>query len=577
MNGIPSGRQARLSLGLFYFLVVGLACSESPTESPPPDSGTLRIALDEQVDGAPLPFGALVNENAAGNTYAVDRLRYFLCNVRAERADGSFVEVDAYHYRDAADATTAAFEVTLPGGAYDRISVLLGLDPELNVVGALDDVPEVEAMRWPAALGDGYHYVWLEGRYRDAAGDPVPFDVRTGRVDDGAQVTDHAVRVTLPASAVTIGEGTTTLPAVVNVNAWFDDPVYDLTEHPDMIDDLDAQAALRDNASNLFEPVLETLELVTFLFPGAQPLEMPEPDDNPTSRQGIALGRMLFYDPILSGDSTLACAGCHRQAQAFGDPRRFSVGIDGTQGTRQAPTIINASWIRRLFWDGRSPSLEDQAIHPVENPIEMHADWDEVVARIQAHPSYPALFARVFGTSAITRDLVVKAIAQFERSLISRNSRYDRWNVLQDTFTAQEERGFALFHTETAECFHCHHPTELFTGNLFFNIGLDSTVVDSGRGAITGNPQELAQFRAPTLRNVGVSAPYMHDGRFSTLEEVMAHYRNGVHTDLGNVDALLVGGLPQLTDQDIEDLIAFLHTLTDHEFLANPDHSNPFE
>jgi cytochrome c peroxidase len=576
---IHSSRARLFAAGSSLFLGV-LACGEdAPTETPGAEAGRVILSLAESVDATPLAFGALVYENAAGNRYSVDRFRYYVSGVRLERTDGSVVEMDAVHYRDAADPGTSTFTLEdVPGGSYVALSLLIGLDAAHNEWGALPDTPENAAMRWPASLGDGYHYAWLEGRYRDETGAAAPYAVRTGRIDDGVNFDDNLVRLVVPTSALVVDEGPVTLDVEVNVNAWFDDPPFDLAENADMVADPAAQAALRDNASDLLDPVIIELEPVSFTFPGAEPPVMPEPAGNPTTRQGIQLGRLLFYDPILSGDSTLACAGCHVQERAFGDPRRLSVGIGGERTPRHAPTIINPGWIRDLFWDGRSPSIEDQAIHPVENPIEMAADWDDVVADIQAHPTYPALFRQVFGTSTIERDLVLKAIAQFERSLISRSSRYDRWLRGQESFTAQEERGWAIFHSESADCFHCHHPNELFTTNQFINIGLDSVVVDPGLGGIDGDPNHLSQFRVPTLRNVGVSAPYMHDGRFATLEEVLEHYRTGGKAGTANVSPLIRTGvgLP-LSDQDIEDIIAFLHTLTDESFLTNPDHSNPFE
>ncbi len=319
------------------------------------------------------------------------------------------------------------------------------------------------------------------------------------------------------------------------------------------------------------------------------------PADNPLTKEGIALGRMLFYDPILSGDSTQSCASCHMQAFAFTDSARFSRGITGAVGTRNAMQIINAAWQHDFFWDGRASSLEEQALAPVENPVEMAAQWPDVIARLQRHPTYPELFYKAFGTRTITRELVVKAIAQFERTLLSFNSKYDRYKRGEVQLTPLEKLGEQLFFSEPlinevgvklvagGDCFHCHGGL-LFTDNLFHNNGLDSAATiddfpDPGLGGITGRPEDYGKFKTPTLRNIELTAPYMHDGRFATLEEVIReHYNKGGYWS-PTVDPLMKfagkGGL-RLSDMEIQALVAFLKTLTDTSFLHNPAFSNPF-
>ncbi|HEX5133507.1 MAG TPA: cytochrome c peroxidase [Candidatus Krumholzibacteria bacterium] len=304
--------------------------------------------------------------------------------------------------------------------------------------------------------------------------------------------------------------------------------------------------------------------------------ELPPRPDNPLTVEGVALGRRLFYDPILSGDSSQACSQCHIQQNAFGDTRRFSVGIHGIKGTRHAPTIVNPGWIADMFWDGRADGLEGQAREPVPNPIEMDLPWPDAIDRLERHPDYPALFCAAFGDKRITQDRVVKAIAQFERTFISANSRYDRVLRGEATFSAQEQMGFDVFRTERGDCFHCHDEIFMAT-STFHNTGLDSVVTDEGRSVVTGNPADIGKFKSATLRNVEVSPPYMHDGRFATLEEVIAHYNMGFH-DSDDVDPLIRARLTRtpMTQEEIDALIAFLHTLTDPDFLFNPALSDPF-
>jgi len=298
------------------------------------------------------------------------------------------------------------------------------------------------------------------------------------------------------------------------------------------------------------------------------------PASNPQSEQGIALGRRLFHDTALSRDDSQSCASCHRPELAFSDGRRFSIGVDGIAGTRSAPALTNTTWSESHFWDGRAGTLEDQAIAPVENPIEMGESWDHVVAKLQSDPQYPDLFCEVFGTSRISRSLVVKAIAQFERTFVSNNSRYDRWLRGQVQLTPEEQRGLVLFKDEPGDCFHCHTP-DLFTDLRFHNTGLDASPADPGLAATTGQNTDVGKFKTPTLRNVALTAPYMHDGRFQTLDEVLDHYiSGGVHSP--NLDPLMrVGvGLP-ITAAQKQDLIAFLHTLTDTSFVNNPEFRAP--
>jgi cytochrome c peroxidase len=322
--------------------------------------------------------------------------------------------------------------------------------------------------------------------------------------------------------------------------------------------------------------------------PGPDPLELdtgnlpplPEFPDNPTTVQGVALGRRLFHETALSGDGTQSCASCHRQTSAFADPDRFSVGIDGTLGTRNAPLIVNPGWQESFFWDGRVPSLEEQAKVPVADPGEMAADWDDVVAALAALPAYPPLFEAAFGSPDVTQERVVQAIAQFERTFVSTESRYDLWLRGELQLTDAEKRGHDLFFSESGECFHCHGSLNLFTDDDFHDIGLDVDPPDHGLGGANGNVFDRGKFKTPTLRNVEVTAPYMHDGRFDTLEQVLDFYAEGIQRS-PNLDPVLGvhlngggSGLP-LAPQDRADIVAFLKALTDPAFLANPDLGPP--
>ncbi|MBL4592650.1 MAG: cytochrome-c peroxidase [Flavobacteriales bacterium] len=306
------------------------------------------------------------------------------------------------------------------------------------------------------------------------------------------------------------------------------------------------------------------------------------PSNNPQTIEGVALGRKLFFDPILSGDGTQACADCHSPEFSFTDSNQFSTGITMQQGNRNSMAVFNVAWNwnGKFFWDGRANSLEAQALGPVVNPIEMNNTWPNAVASLQADPNYPSLFNTAFGTSTIDSNLVAMAIAQFERTLISANSRFDQFLLGQIALTPQELNGFNLFMDENGgDCFHCHGGANnpLWTDNDFHNNGLDATFTDNGRGIVTGNPADNGKFKSPSLRNLAYTAPYMHDGRFATLDEVLDHYSIGL-VNSPTIDPLMkfVGqGGVQLTPSEKADLKAFLLSLTDNDFITNPAFQDP--
>ena len=297
--------------------------------------------------------------------------------------------------------------------------------------------------------------------------------------------------------------------------------------------------------------------------------DMNIPTNNPTTVEGVALGKKLFHDKILSGNGMQACASCHLQPAAFSDPNQFSTGIDGLIGDRNASAIVNVGWNNNLNWDGSAITLEEQAFEPITNPIEMNDTWINVENKLNADGEYPTLFKNAFNIDYIDSNHVVMAIAQFERTLISANSKFDKFLRGETQLTASELGGYAIFNSEKGDCFHCHG-TQMFMDNLFHNNGLDpEPFTDLGLGKITNNVSDNAKFKTPTLRNIEFSAPYMHDGRFSTLEEVVEHYNSGGEYSI-TVDPLMkkLGVGLQLTNQEKQDLVAFLKTLTDSNFIT---------
>ncbi|MEZ5031646.1 MAG: cytochrome c peroxidase [Saprospiraceae bacterium] len=321
------------------------------------------------------------------------------------------------------------------------------------------------------------------------------------------------------------------------------------------------------------------------------PADFPQleiPADNPMTVEGVELGRRLFYDKRLSADSTMACASCHLPEFGFTDDMAFSKGVDGLFGKRSSMSLTNIGFnYYGLFWDGRSATLEEQALMPVEDPVELHEEWPNVIQKLLRDDQYPVWFRQAFGISdkrEITKELAAKAIAQFERTLISGNSRYDALFIRVEDFPTEDEQlGYDLFFdfepaVPDAECGHCHGSV-LLTTNNYFNNAIDSVgnlneFKDLGRGAVTGNYLDNGRFRAPTLRNIALTAPYMHDGRFATLEEVIDHYDSGGHV-AENYDANMHP--LKLTEKQKQALIALLHTMTDTSFVQNPAFQDPWK
>ncbi|AZQ62676.1 cytochrome-c peroxidase [Flammeovirga pectinis] len=339
----------------------------------------------------------------------------------------------------------------------------------------------------------------------------------------------------------------------------------------------------------------------------AYPLDIPShfgkqyilPETNPLTVKGVELGRMLFYDKQLSRDHTISCGSCHIQEKAFTDGLAKAEGIHGLIGDFSSMSTTNLMWNSHFFWDGRAASIEEQALDPIENPLEMDLTLEEAVDRISIDDKYTNLFKLAFGSSEVTADRIGKAIAQFERTLISSNSKYDQYIKGSYQLTAEEKLGMDLFLTHPiagelrgGNCGDCHLGV-LTSGDPlsfrgFHNNGLDDdTTIKEGLMAVTKNRFDEGKFKAPTLRNIALTAPYMHDGRFSTLEEVLEHYDQHIKNSY-TLDPLIseasnepiFPGDPiklHLTTTEKEAIITFLHMLTDNDFITNPAFSDPFK
>ncbi|MGY3090562.1 cytochrome c peroxidase [Hymenobacter sp. UYAg731] len=304
------------------------------------------------------------------------------------------------------------------------------------------------------------------------------------------------------------------------------------------------------------------------------PANFPGPvyalDANPPTPATFALGRRLFYDARLSRDGSVSCGSCHQQPGAFANEgQRLSLGVANRLGTRNAPALQNLRWKSEFFWDGGPKNLETLPLAPLTNPLEMDETLAHVLAKLNADPDYPRRFAAVYGAGPIDSYQFLRALAQFTAALTSANSRYDK--VVRGegnaVLTADEARGRVLVAQKCARC----HATDLFTDETYRNNGLSATFgADSGRAHITGRATDVGRFKVPSLRNVALTSPYMHDGHFGTLAQVLAHYDHGVVASPTLDAALRPAGAPlgiPLTATEQADIIAFLQTLTDESFI----------
>ncbi|WKZ66796.1 MAG: cytochrome c peroxidase [Flavobacteriales bacterium] len=302
-------------------------------------------------------------------------------------------------------------------------------------------------------------------------------------------------------------------------------------------------------------------------YPSYFPQPVPAPG-NPLTREGVELGRRLYYDTLLSRNGPFqgfACASCHDQSRSFTVP---------TASTNVLPHV-NLAWSTNFLWNGKvAGSLEDVMRFEVNDFFQVD------VSVLHGHSEYPRLFQEAFGTCEIDREHVAMALAQWFRRMTSTRSKFDRYLMGEATLTLAEQHGAMIFLTEVGDCFHCH-ATPLMTDNAFHNIGLsaDFTGFNTGRYAVTGNPMDMGAFKTPTLRNVALTAPYMHDGRFATLEEVVEFYNSGVQHS-ASLDPIMTkpgtGTTLALTPQQKADLVAFLHALTDEAFVNDPELGSPF-
>lgn len=312
---------------------------------------------------------------------------------------------------------------------------------------------------------------------------------------------------------------------------------------------------------------------ISFVVPQGWPQPAYKFDNNPLTNEGFALGRKLFYDPRLSIDNTISCGSCHQAFSAFAHlDHDISHGVNNLLGTRNSPPLFNLNWHTSFMWDGGINHIEIQPIAPIQNPVEMHESLEGVLSKLRADNMYKSMFTQVFGNDSITTQRMLKAMAQFMGALVSANSKYDQYmrNENGVTLSESELSGMSVFQEKCASC----HPAPLFTDHSFRNAGLaPSAVNDSGRAKITLDPADMYKFKVPSLRNLSYTSPYMHDGRFTSLSQVLEQMSSGIH-ESATLDPLMKDGI-QLTDKQKSDLLNFLNTLNDESFITDKRFQEP--
>lgn len=530
-------------------------------------AGEVRVEIEPVFGGKPLGFDSLGLENGAGQKMSVARLDMHLSEIALQQADGTWSGLrDWSAYLSLREGRNGFTLSGVPAGSYKSMRFLVGLRPEVNASDATKRPaghplnPTVSSLWW--GWSGGYVFLAIEGAWQraDHSYSGYSFHVATD-----AQLMSVELPLTLNL------EGAAKVTLELEAARIFKDVTLNDERNSSHSREGDTLAVLlRKNIEQSWKvraagpadikpgtarpaPVPEG-KLVPFTYPAWLP--MPQlPGDNPLTEECIALGKQLFHDRRLSFNNKQSCADCHHAEHGFTDALPVSIGAGGEKGTRSSMPLFNLAWKQSFFWDGRAPSLRDQVLQPISNPIEMHLPLEDAEKR-----------------TGIPRERMARALEQYLLTLVSVGSKFDRVIAGKEKFTPAEQRGFDLFHAEYdpvrnrrgADCFHCHGGP-LFQSKAFSNNGLDSTPADRGLAITTGREADAGKFAVPSLRNIALTAPYMHDGRFATLEQVIDHYDHSVKASATldpNLAKHPASGLG-LSAEEKADLVSFLHTLTD--------------
>ena len=543
----------------------------------------LGVVVEPMWGEKPLRFGECVLTNRSGQALSVTRLDLLITDLAARQSNGTWVSPSNQAAFVSVGEQRTRFMVSgLPPRSYDRVRFNVGVssgvnhaDPARQPAGhALN--PNVNGLHWN--WQGGYVFFAVEGYRQNSNG--YSYHIATDQ---------QLMTVDLPVDLDTKME----LRLGLNLDRILPEAINDAnaTTHSREGDPLASE--LRKNIEHAFsvlgvkaqrlrsEPSLSEVLIASnatpYRFTMSSSFPRPAlPLDNPLTEEGVELGKRLFNELLLSINGKQSCASCHQADAAFADRGKVvSFGAEGHPGRRNAMPLFNLAWKSSFFWDGRASSLRKQVLMPIQDKLEMHETLTNVVRELATTAEYRQLFARAFGSTEVTPDRIARGLEQFLLTQTSYDSRFDHVLKGEAKFTDEEQRGFELFHTEYdprreqfgADCFHCHGGP-LFQNVAFANNGLDLRPRDLGRFEVTKREGDQGKFAIPSLRNVAVTAPYMHDGRFQTLEAVVDHYSTGVKRS-ATLDPNLAkhpsGGI-QLSSADKRALMAFLRTLTDERF-----------
>lgn len=528
--------------------------------------------------------------NSAGTLLSLTRCSYFLSDFQFIKSDGTAISAkDSIHYIDAFDPDTYQLALEIPDASYTTLHFKVGLRPKLNHSDPNQYPPShplsilENAMHW--SWQAGYIFCAIEGyATKTDATQRLGFSYHLANDTFLTQVeipielahSDQTQSLTLNFDLGTLLNGKNfDLLQNSSTHSRTGDPIA-ISLAKNLTSAFSAQLSPH-SSSRPNSPGSTPKSLIGTPYPFTLPKTFPIPElptDYPLTEERIALGETLFHSTELSHNKALSCVSCHAQENAFSDPRQFSTGFDGSVGRRQSMPLLNLAWKNSFFWDGRAASLREQVLHPIQDPTEMGADLEQVITHLQADTEIAAQFQAAFGTPQVTAERLGIALEQFLLTLTSYDSKLDSAVAGNTELTEQEKRGFELFMTEYdprreqygADCFHCHG-SATFSDNSFHNNGLGQGE-DRGLAEFTGKPSDSFKFATSSLRNVAATAPYMHDGRFNTLAEVIDHYNSGIQNS-STLDPNLAKhpakGL-ELSEADKAALVAFLETLTDPRF-----------
>ena len=556
---------------------------------------TLELLITPKFSGEPIQPDSLRYQTSVGERFSFTRVSWLASGFALQRSDGSWLELtNRIAWFDLERGRSEWPLQELPAATYRSLRFDVGLGETLNHADPAQFPadhplnPNLNGLHWN--WQSGYIFMALEGRWRNAAGSLDGWsyhfanDTHRTRITLAAELrltNDTKLELNFdlasllnaprPLSFAKDGSSTHSRPG---------DPISSAlgANLPGAfsINRLSATATLPVKVSSV-TPLYLPETFTPYPFKMSSTFPMPNlPQDNPLIAERVSLGERLFHETALSKDGTISCAACHNSKHAFSDPRQYSVGVRQQSGTRNAMPLFNLAWRNSFFWDGRAPSLRAQALMPIEDPTEMDETLVNVVEKLTHQAKYLPLFAAAFGSSEITAEKIGLAIESFLLTQTSFDSKFDRALKGHAELSAEERRGFELFMTEYeprreqygADCFHCHGGP-LFQSQTFANNGLDSVFKDIGRAKVTGKTSDTGKFATPSLRNIALTAPYMHDGRFAKLEDVVEHYSTGLkrgETLDPNLAKHPSGGI-RLSDADQKALVEFLRSLTDEKFL----------